>query len=149
MCPKELQAFVREFHPGVPFDQYPAKLASLNLDLALAPLEHNKFNEAKSNLRLLEYGIMGWPVVSTDIYPYQNAPVHHVSNNARAWIAAIRERVNDLDAAENEGDRLRRWVMQEWILEDHLECWLEALTRTSCVSGKNHQLPQTGTGGAC
>ena len=148
MCPKELQPFVSEFHPGVPFDQYPAKLASLNLDLALAPLEHNKFNEAKSNLRLLEYGIMGWPVVSTDIYPYQNAPVHNVCNNARAWIDAIRERVNDLDAAESEGDSLRRWVMQEWILEDHVESWLEALTPASRVSGKNHQLPQTGTGGA-
>jgi glycosyltransferase involved in cell wall biosynthesis len=147
MCPKELQPFVSEFYPGVPFDQYPAKLAGLNLDLALAPLEHNKFNEAKSNLRLLEYGIMGWPVVSTDIYPYQNAPVHRVANNPRAWVDAIREHVNDLDAAENEGDRLRRWVMQEWILEDHLECWLKALTPTSIASGKNHQLPQTGTGG--
>lgn len=145
MCPKQLQPFVSEFYSGVPFDQYPARLASLNLDLALAPLEHNNFNEAKSNLRLLEYGIMGWPVVSTDIYPYQNAPVHHVSNNSRAWIDAIRERVNDLDAAEKEGDRLRRWVIEEWMLEDNLESWLKALTLPSRALSKDHQLPQTGT----
>jgi hypothetical protein len=31
-------------------------MASLNLDLAIAPLEINPFNESKSNLRLLEYG---------------------------------------------------------------------------------------------
>ena len=30
-----------EYHPGVPFDLYPEKLASLNLDLALVPLEIN------------------------------------------------------------------------------------------------------------
>ena len=56
MCPEKLRPFVHEFHIGLPIDQYPAKLASLDLDLALAPLEQNLFNECKSNLRLLEYG---------------------------------------------------------------------------------------------
>jgi len=74
MCPEELRPFVKEFHPFVPFEQYPAKLASLNLDLAVAPLEVNRFNECKSNLRLLEYGILGWPVVCSDVLPYRGAP---------------------------------------------------------------------------
>jgi len=130
MCPEELRPYVREFHDFVlSFYSYPAKLASLNLDLAVAPLEINPFNEAKSNLRLLEYGMMGWPVVCTDIYPYRNAPVKRVANDAQAWIDAIRERVHDLDAAEREGDRLKEWVLGHFILEDHLDPWLRALTR--------------------
>jgi len=50
-----------------------------------------------------------------------------VPNDPVAWIEAIRERVHDLDAAEAEGDRLRRWVLEGWMLEDHLEEWLRAL----------------------
>lgn len=135
MCPEELRPFVREFHDFVvSFYDYPAKLASLNLDLAVAPLALNAFNEAKSNLRLLEYGILGWPVVCTDIYPYQNAPVKRVPNEPGAWIEAIRERVHDLDAAAAEGDRLREWVLRHFILEDHLEEWLDALTREEAAA---------------
>ncbi len=128
MCLDELRPYVKEEHGFVRFDEYPRQLAALNLDLAVAPLEYHAFNEAKTNLRLLEYGAMGWPVVCTDITPYKNAPVARVPNDPQAWMDAIRERVFDLDAAEAEGDRLRRWVHGEWMLEDHLDEWLAALT---------------------
>lgn len=130
MCPPELRPHVKEFHEGVSFDRYPGKLASLNLDLAVAPLEINRFNEAKSNLRLLEYGIMGWPVVCTDIEPYRahGAPVTRVQNRPEAWIEAIRAHAHDLDAAERAGEALRAWVLRHWMLEDHLDAWLAALT---------------------
>lgn len=131
MCPDPLRPYVHEFHDFVlSFDEYPARLAGLNLDLAIAPLEHNAFNEAKSHLRLLEYGALGWPVVCTDIYPYREAPVERVPNDPQAWIQAIRERVHDLDAAQREGDRLRQWVVSGFILEQHLEPWLSGLSRT-------------------
>jgi GT2 family glycosyltransferase len=126
MCPEELRPFVKEFHPFVPFEQYPAKLASLDLDLAVAPLEVNRFNEYKSNLRLLEYGILGWPVVCSDVLPYRGAPVARVPNRTDAWLEAIRARIHDLDAAQKEGEALRQWVREGWMLEDHLDEWLEA-----------------------
>ncbi|HEY9197942.1 MAG TPA: glycosyltransferase [Gammaproteobacteria bacterium] len=128
MCPRILRPYVAEFHAPVVFDEYPAKLASLNLDLAVAPLEYNRFNESKSNLRLLEYGVFGWPVVCTNIHPYQGAPVEQVSNNARVWINAIRERIADPDAAAAEGARLRQWVLDHWLLENHLDDWMSALS---------------------
>lgn len=126
MCPEELRPFVKEFHPFVPFEQYPAKLASLDLDLAVAPLEVNRFNECKSNLRLLEYGILGWPVVCSDVLPYRGAPVTRVPNRPEAWLEAIRARIHDLDEAQKEGEALQRWVREGWMLEDHLGEWIEA-----------------------
>ncbi|MHB8745780.1 MAG: glycosyltransferase [Gammaproteobacteria bacterium] len=128
MCPEEIRPYVSEFHKGVPLEAYPEKLASLNLDLAVAPLEYHRFNEAKSNLRILEYGVLGWPVICSNIYPYQDAPVERVSNNPRAWINAIRDRIHDLDATAAEGDRLRRWVLEHNMLESHLDDWLVALS---------------------
>jgi len=127
MCPDAIKPFVREVHDAVLFEDYPAKLAALDLDLALAPLERNKFNEAKSNLRILEYGILGWPVIATDIEPYRDGPVCRVQNQPRAWINAIRERIHDRDAAWREGDLLREWVETNWLLQQHAGEWLEAL----------------------
>lgn len=130
MCPDPLRPYVREVHEfELGFENYVAKLATLDLDLAIAPLEVNAFNEAKSNLRLLEYGYFGWPVVCTDILPYQGAPVARVGNHADEWIAAVRARVHDLDAARREGEVLRAWVHRHWMLEDHLDTWHAALTR--------------------
>jgi GT2 family glycosyltransferase len=124
MCPPALAPYIRESHGWVDFDHYPAKLASLNLDLAVAPLVENAFNEAKSNLRLLDYGVLGWPVVCSDVAPYRGAPVMRVTNTTEAWVSAIRDHVNDLDAAEQAGDTLRSWVMADYILEDHVDEWL-------------------------
>ncbi len=127
MCPDELLPLIKEFHGGVPYEQYPDKLAALNLDIAVAPLALNRFNECKSNLRLLEYGALGWPVIASDIAPYRDAPVQLVANQTRAWIDAVMDRARDLDAAAWEGDRLREWVHGHWMLDDHLDQWLNAL----------------------
>lgn len=129
MCPDEIRAQVAEFHRfQARFSDYAASLAALNLDLAIAPLENNAFNESKSNLRLVEYGYLGWPVVCSDVLPYQDAPVCRVDNTAKAWREAVLARVNDLQAAYREGNELREWVLARYMLEDHTEDWLSALT---------------------
>lgn len=131
MMPKGCEPHVAEYHPPVtPYAAYPLKLASLNLDLALAPLEINLFNEAKSNLRLIEYGFFGWPVIATDIAPYRenDAPVTRVANTPEAWIAAIREHIHDPDESQRRGQQLSDWVQTHYMLEDHPQDWLEALS---------------------
>ena len=129
MCPEALKPLVKEFHPGVPLDQYPARLASLDLDLAVAPLEDNAFNEAKSHLRLLEYGILGYPVICSDLVPYQgDFPVVRVANRFRDWMRAVRDAVSDRAALRKQGEALRAKVRADWIMEDHLERWIGAWT---------------------
>jgi len=130
LCPEALKPVVKEFHPGVPLDQYPAKLAALDLDLAVAPLEDNAFNEAKSHLRLLEYGILGYPVICSDLVPYQgDFPVTRVTNRYRDWMRALREAVSDRAALRVQGDALRAKVLANWMMEDHLDTWLKAWLR--------------------
>ncbi|MGP1630546.1 MAG: glycosyltransferase [Giesbergeria sp.] len=130
MCPERIRPFVHEVHAGVPIDAYPKALAALNLDLALAPLEHNLFNECKSNLRLLEYGACGVPVVCSDLACYRgDLPVTRVKNRFRDWVEAIRMHTTDLDAAGQAGDALKESVMRDWMLEGrHLQDWRSAWT---------------------
>ncbi|WP_223623356.1 glycosyltransferase [Pseudomonas monteilii] len=130
MCPDKLRPYVHEFHEGVSFEQYPAALARMNLDLALAPVEQNLFNECKSNLRLLEYGACGFPVIASDVRCYQgynDLPVTLVKNRFRSWVEAIRMHLADLDATAKAGDALRTAVLGGWMLEgDNLANWRKA-----------------------
>ncbi|VFT41415.1 O-antigen biosynthesis protein [Pseudomonas aeruginosa] len=128
MCPPSIRPFVREVHAGVPIERYPRALAALDLDLALAPVEQNLFNECKSNLRLLEYGACGFPVVCSDVRCYQDdLPVTRVKNRFRDWVEAIRMHTRDLDAAARAGDNLRERVLADWMLDgEHLRAWYRA-----------------------
>jgi GT2 family glycosyltransferase len=127
MCPEALKPFVHESHGfEIDFSAYPKALASLDLDLAIAPLDIHPFNEAKSNLRLLEYGAMGWPVICTDIYPYQNAPVTRLPNEPDKWIKTIREQLAEPDALREAGLTLQAWVHDSFILENHAASWFAA-----------------------
>jgi GT2 family glycosyltransferase len=127
MRPESIKPYIKEFHESVDISDYPKVLAGLNLDLAIAPLEDNSFNEAKSNLRLLEYGILGWPVICSDVYPYRGTPVTCVENTTEEWLAAIRQAIDYPDDLPKQGDRLRQWVTADYMLEDNLEYWLNAL----------------------
>jgi O-antigen biosynthesis protein len=127
MCPDNLRRFAAEVHEWVPLHEYAGRLASLDLDLAVAPLEQHPFNEAKSNLRLLEYGILGFPVLCTDIVPYQgNLPVTRIANRHKAWTSAIRELTADREALRDAGAELRTAVVADWVLDDHLDDCLRA-----------------------
>ncbi len=126
MCPKEIRPLISEYHAFGPFAEYPARLAALNLDIAVAPLAQIPFNQGKSNLRLLEYGALGIPVVCTNIDPYQDSPACCVENTVKAWTKALRERIYDADARDREGIALRQWVHSGYLLENHLEEWLSA-----------------------
>ncbi|SFZ77509.1 glycosyltransferase [Chitinimonas taiwanensis] len=127
MAPEPIRQYIADIQAGVPFKDYPAHLASLNLDLAIAPLELNAFNECKSNLRVLEYGILGYPMIATNYTPYQgDYPITLVDNRTEAWVKAIREHINDLDETARRGDALRQHVIDHWLLHDHLPEWMSA-----------------------
>ncbi len=129
MCPERLLPHVAEFHEGVDITLYPRALASLGLDLAIAPLEDNRFNACKSNLRLLEYGACGVPVVCSDVGPYRDTtlPVTPVRNRHRDWVSAIRAHLADPAASALAGSQLREIVLRDWMLEGAgLEQWRNA-----------------------
>jgi GT2 family glycosyltransferase len=129
-CPEGLQGLLKEIHAPVSIGAYPAALAGLELDVAIAPLEINAFNEAKSALKILEYGALGYPVVCSDITPYQGGfPVTRVRNRPKDWIEAIRALAHDPARRTAEGDQLRRHVQTLWLLEDHMDEWSAAWLR--------------------
>jgi len=59
-----------EFHRFIDISVYPLKLASLNLDIGIAPLVDDEFNSCKSSLKWSEYASMKVPTVCSDMQPY-------------------------------------------------------------------------------
>ncbi|HWT40615.1 MAG TPA: glycosyltransferase [Dongiaceae bacterium] len=131
MVPDMLRPYVAEFHSGVPIDVYPAMMASLGLDLAVAPLENNRFNQCKSNLRVLEYGACGYPVVASAVTPYITGMpgVVNVGDDKDDWIGAIEEMLSDRTRLRERGTALRETIHQNWMLDgERLKNWFECWT---------------------
>ena len=129
MCPPSIQPHVKEVHPFVSIDVYPQTLANLDLDIAIAPLEDNHFNACKSNLRLLEYGAMGWPVVCSDVYPFRTdaPPVSRVPNDVDAWIAELEKLIASDTLRTDMGNRLNHWVKTRYALSLHTDAWFKSI----------------------
>ena len=58
----------KKYIPHVKMEEY-YNVPSI-ADIGLAPVVHNKFNDAKSELKCLEYGIWGIPTVCSSAAPY-------------------------------------------------------------------------------
>lgn len=129
MRPENIHEENVEFYPMVSFADYPASLTGLGLDLAVAPLVDNAFNRAKSNLKLLEYGICGIPVLCSDIEPYRSAPVWRVENENQAWHDMLIRLAGEHRHLSAAGKQLRTWVVENHSVEQRLKLWQAALSR--------------------
>lgn len=110
----------RDLHPYV---HLPAMLA--NLDIGLVPLVHNRFNQAKSHCKGLEYGAMGVPTVaspSREYLSYIRPGVNGLLVRKNNWSHQIERIIDDLDAYR-EGARK---VAEEYWIDDHIHKWIAA-----------------------
>lgn len=60
-----------ERHDFIGLDVYPLKLASLQFDIGLCPLDNNEFNRAKSQLKWSEYAALRIPSICSKLEPYE------------------------------------------------------------------------------
>lgn len=74
-------------------------LGRAQIDVMLAPITPTKFNESKSNLRLIEAAALGIPTIATDFGPYSSAS-HGKSallvQPGDSWMSALNELNNPL-----------------------------------------------------
>ena len=138
MQPEGIKASV-EFHMGVQPREYLAKLASLDLDLMVAPLEDNLFNRCKSNLRLIEAGACGYPVIASPVEPYTDGspPLYAYADGVdpasatAAWVRAIDDFLA-LNTSEQQtyGNKLKAWAERNYLLdekgEERARMWLRS-----------------------
>ena len=62
-----------EFHNWTKLYDFPEKIASLNAQIMIAPLQENVFNNGKSDIKLIEAGCFGTPAICQDLVTYKGA----------------------------------------------------------------------------
>ena len=123
--PYALQDLVRsgdiEFVPWKSLYEYSYAYDALNLNVAIAPLQNNKFNLSKAPIKYLEAGALGIPCVCQDYAPYNTDPVAPARfNTPDEMMDQIKKLVTNRQHYLTESDKARKVATQFW-LEDHIQ----------------------------
>ena len=100
------------YYSWISYIEFPMFMKSLEVDLAIAPLELNEFNKSKSDLKFLEFTVCGFPAVYTDIEPYRNASCK--AKTETDFINKIEEMIN------NEDKRYQSWYKNKEMIKNKL-----------------------------
>lgn len=114
--------------PMRPFTHYHEMFS---FDIGIVPLNRIDFNEAKSNLKGLEYAVSGIPFVADDLPEYRllaDSGVGRVASTADEWVqhmtALLNYKIRKMDASSNYAIVGRQWGLEsrqdEWRKIIHL-----------------------------
>jgi glycosyltransferase involved in cell wall biosynthesis len=120
---------VRIMKPDFRYDRFAGNLASLGLDLALAPLKSILFNDCRSNIKYLDYCSLGIPTVFSRSPAYecvrQGETGFLCGESPEEWETAIDTLCSDTDLRRRIGSAARHDVRSNWMVEKHAHCWGE------------------------
>ena len=128
--PMRLDPYIRngdlEFHPWQRIYEYPKKIASLNVQMMVAPLQNNNFNKAKSDLKFIEGCCYGIPVACQDMCTYQDADTKF--NTGTEMIDCIERELSHLKSYKEKA-YTRRLIAEDRFLEldKNIDCYLELI----------------------
>ena len=106
---------------------WPYKLAALQADIAIAPLEKNYFNKCKSQCKYLEYSINKIPAIYS---AHHYTDVQHnytgmVANNEQEWIDSISHLIENENERKRIGENAYNDIIKNHDANDYLQQWEE------------------------
>lgn len=93
---------------------HPYRMAALGADIGICPLEDNRFNRCKSELKYTEYSALGIPTVASDCIPYSPVIEHgktgYLAKTQAEWVEHLSALVKNESLREEVGANARKWV---------------------------------------
>lgn len=100
------------FVERVMIEEYPSLLQQF--DIGVIPLVDGRFNRCKSDLKFLEYSMVGIPSVASKVAPYEGSVVHGVNGflarNPKDWLKYLNRLVADPQLRDDIGSRAREFA---------------------------------------
>jgi len=113
--------------PPVPIEEYPALLAGF--DIGIAPVVKGRFNRCKSDLKFLEYAMVGVPTVASDIETYERSIRHgetgFLARNSKDWLKYLTMLVNKAELRESLRQGARAFA-ETRLAEANVHLWEKA-----------------------
>lgn len=103
---------------------------SNKFDFAIAPLCDTAFNSYKSDLKLLDYGALGLPVIASDVNVFNQTKVPEVflvKNEFSDWIEALKNCISLLGQDKDFGRKIHKWVLDNRMLSKTLKAYDDLL----------------------
>jgi hypothetical protein len=118
---EELRSLRYEFHPMVAFDRHAEKVCELALDIGIAPLVEDHFNQHKSCIKYYEYALSGAVTVASRVLPYSTEVPIVAKNSRQSWKDTL-ELLLDADR-DVLWRQQRDWVLAHRNMEKNVELW--------------------------
>ncbi|MBB4661619.1 glycosyltransferase [Conexibacter arvalis] len=102
--------------PSVPFVDLPR--AMVDFDVGIAPLAEVPFNEARSNVKVKEYAVLGIPWLASAVGPYRDLGEREGGRqvaDADGWLDALERLVTSGRERRKLGKRASRWGRKQTI----------------------------------
>jgi glycosyltransferase involved in cell wall biosynthesis/GT2 family glycosyltransferase len=133
------------------YHSYVKILKKLHFDILLIPLAESAFNNAKSNIKWLEYSALGIPGIYSKVRPYTECITNPslgllADNTTKDWIRCISMLIEDQSLREAISNSARSEVLARHDISRHAHKWLaayrsvikhHALTRPQNTSGNS------------
>jgi glycosyltransferase involved in cell wall biosynthesis len=123
--PYALAGHARSVKPGpVPPPQYMDQLAICRFDIGIIPCAKIKFNNCRSNLKYLEYSVLGVPSVASKVSPYVNTIENGVNgyvveNSVEEWYEALKALAKSAKHRSAVGNKAKELIKKDWLIGDH------------------------------
>lgn len=119
--------------------------AKVRWDIGLAPLSTRSFNQYKSDIKYLDYGVLGIPGIFSNVGPYADSVSSGVNgmvveNDVEAWYQAMEALVLNEDIRRSIGARAFQQVVAERMLETRAGDWVRAINDIGRVANSPKEL---------
>ena len=113
--------------PVTDIQHYPTVIE--NFDIGLIPLADSAFNRAKSDLKFVEYSMLGIPSVASKLDPYLNSIRHgengFLATNAKDWIKFVSRLIESPELRLEMGERAQEFARARTI-DRSIDKWIGA-----------------------
>lgn len=108
--------------------------ANVQWDFAIAPLSDTSFAACKSDLKILDYGILGIPGIFSNVTSYRDTIRHGINgllveNTPQAWEEALARMTDDVTLRAALAQNVRKEVWETRTLEQNAWRWEKAVER--------------------
>lgn len=112
-------------------------------DIFIAPLRDNLFNRSKSELKFLEYSVLGIPGVYSQLPPYESivnpGQNGYLASTLSDWEECLVKLIERPELRVQMGLKAQNTVKHGWLLSQHYQEWREVYQRALNTENENEQ----------